>query len=191
MIDDFILYSWQVLDMVRAFSAACGHDLPYEIAPRRPGDVAVVYSDASLAAAELGWKADLRPRCGREVAEIGWQMDLGSMSADHSPAGGARPRGDVLRHVAVDQRQPERLQLLLEANPRSDASGHALPRHDLATTVRCGERRSRTRFLHGESRESGVCFAGRGAAAGALSDLARSTAGPPPHCGAGTDCGLQ
>lgn len=132
---------------------------------------------------------------GRDVAErlprSGWQMDLGSISADHSPAGGARPRGDVLRHVAVDQRQPERLQLLLEANPRSDASGHALPRHDLATTVRCGERRSRTRFLHGESRESGVCSAGRGAAAGALSDLARSTAGPPPHCGAGTDCGLQ
>jgi len=81
MIDDFILYSWQVLDMVRAFSAACGHDLPYEIAPRRPGDVAVVYSDASLAAAELGWKADLRPRCGREVAEIGVadgsRLDLG------------------------------------------------------------------------------------------------------------------
>lgn len=31
--------------------------VPYEIAPRREGDVGAVYSDASLAEKELGWKA--------------------------------------------------------------------------------------------------------------------------------------
>lgn len=38
---------------------ACGRDLPYKMAPRRPGDVSVVYADPKLALEELGWKADL------------------------------------------------------------------------------------------------------------------------------------
>jgi UDP-glucose 4-epimerase len=46
-----------VMEMVNAFSRACGHDLPYEIAPRRPGDVAESYADPSRAQAELGWTA--------------------------------------------------------------------------------------------------------------------------------------
>jgi len=50
---------YSVLDMVKAYSAACGRDLPYEISPRRPGDVAVVYADPAYAAAELGWTAEL------------------------------------------------------------------------------------------------------------------------------------
>ena len=47
-----------VLDVVKAFSKACGHDVPYVIKPRRAGDVPVCYSDASLALKELGWKAE-------------------------------------------------------------------------------------------------------------------------------------
>jgi UDP-glucose 4-epimerase len=44
--------------MLDSFSRACGHDLPYEIAPRRPGDIAESYADPSRAEAELGWTAD-------------------------------------------------------------------------------------------------------------------------------------
>ena len=49
---------YSVLDMVKAFSKACGHDLPYEIKPRRPGDIAMCYADPSKAARVLGWKAE-------------------------------------------------------------------------------------------------------------------------------------
>jgi len=50
---------YSVLDMVKAYSKACGHELPYKLAARRPGDVAVVYADPAFALKELGWKADL------------------------------------------------------------------------------------------------------------------------------------
>jgi UDP-glucose 4-epimerase len=47
-----------VMEMIHAFSLACGRDLPYEIAPRRPGDIAESYADPSRAHAELGWAAE-------------------------------------------------------------------------------------------------------------------------------------
>jgi UDP-glucose 4-epimerase len=47
-----------VLEMVKAFSLACGRELPYRIAARRPGDVAACYADPSLAAEVLGWRAE-------------------------------------------------------------------------------------------------------------------------------------
>ena len=40
---------YSVLDIIKAFSAACGRDLPYVIDPRRPGDVAQCYSDPTKA----------------------------------------------------------------------------------------------------------------------------------------------
>ena len=49
---------YSVLDIVKAFSKACGHDIPYVIKERRPGDIATCYSDASLAKKELGWEAE-------------------------------------------------------------------------------------------------------------------------------------
>lgn len=56
---------YSVLDMVKAFSKACGKDIPYVIAPRRPGDVAMCYADATKAKEELGWEAkyDLDRMC--------------------------------------------------------------------------------------------------------------------------------
>ena len=48
---------YSVLDVVKAFSKACGHDVPYEIKPRRAGDISTCYSDAALAKKELGWEA--------------------------------------------------------------------------------------------------------------------------------------
>ncbi|MCQ2510509.1 MAG: UDP-glucose 4-epimerase GalE [Lachnospiraceae bacterium] len=48
---------YSVLDVVKAFGKACGKPVPYEIKPRRPGDIATCYSDATLAKEELGWEA--------------------------------------------------------------------------------------------------------------------------------------
>ncbi|HCM91598.1 MAG TPA: UDP-glucose 4-epimerase GalE [Lachnospiraceae bacterium] len=48
---------YSVLQVVKAFSKACGHDVPYEIKPRRAGDIATCYADPSLAKKELGWEA--------------------------------------------------------------------------------------------------------------------------------------
>lgn len=49
---------YSVLEMVRAFEKASDKPVPFEIAPRRPGDVASCYADASLAEKELGWRAE-------------------------------------------------------------------------------------------------------------------------------------
>lgn len=49
---------YSVLDMVKAFSKACGKEIPYEIKPRREGDIAMCYADPSKAAKVLGWKAE-------------------------------------------------------------------------------------------------------------------------------------
>ena len=46
-----------VLEVVRSFEAASGRSVPYEIAERRPGDVAICYADASRARTMLGWEA--------------------------------------------------------------------------------------------------------------------------------------
>lgn len=46
-----------VLELLHAFEAACGHQLPYEIVGRRPGDLAVSYADPSRARRDLGWQA--------------------------------------------------------------------------------------------------------------------------------------
>ena len=50
---------YSVLDVIHAFEKACGHPLPYAIKPRRAGDIAECFSDASKAERELGWKAEL------------------------------------------------------------------------------------------------------------------------------------
>ena len=48
---------YSVLDMVKAFSKACGHDVNYKIVDRRPGDIAVCYADPTKAKEELGFEA--------------------------------------------------------------------------------------------------------------------------------------
>lgn len=47
-----------VLELVKAFSKACGKEIPYVIDSRRAGDVATCYADASKAKEELGWVAE-------------------------------------------------------------------------------------------------------------------------------------
>lgn len=46
-----------VLEVVHAFEKASGRKVNYKIAPRRPGDIAECYADASKAKCELGWEA--------------------------------------------------------------------------------------------------------------------------------------
>ncbi|MCG9737511.1 UDP-glucose 4-epimerase GalE [Shewanella insulae] len=48
---------YSVLDMVKAFEKACGHAIAYQIAPRRPGDIAACYADPNKAQTELNWQA--------------------------------------------------------------------------------------------------------------------------------------
>lgn len=48
---------YSVLDMVKAFEKANGVKVPYVIAPRRSGDVAVCYADPAKSAEVLGWHA--------------------------------------------------------------------------------------------------------------------------------------
>ncbi len=50
-------HGYSVLDMVNAFKRATGRDVPYKLAPRRPGDVAQCYADPERAQALLGWRA--------------------------------------------------------------------------------------------------------------------------------------
>ncbi len=50
---------FSVLEVVKAFEAACGRSIPYQIVARRPGDVAACWADASRAAQVLGWRAEL------------------------------------------------------------------------------------------------------------------------------------
>ena len=48
---------YSVLDVIHAFSKACGKEIPYVIDPRRPGDIAECWCDPSKAKRELGWEA--------------------------------------------------------------------------------------------------------------------------------------
>ena len=54
-----------VLDVIRAFEKACGHEIPYEVKPRRAGDIAENYAACDKARDELGWTAeyDLERMC--------------------------------------------------------------------------------------------------------------------------------
>lgn len=50
---------YSVLEIINAFSKACGKEIPYTIDPPRAGDIAECYADATKAYNELGWKAEL------------------------------------------------------------------------------------------------------------------------------------
>ncbi len=49
---------YSVLDMVNTFREVNQVEVPYVIAPRRPGDIAVCYADPTKSARVLGWKAE-------------------------------------------------------------------------------------------------------------------------------------
>jgi len=59
-----------VLEVLRAFEKACGRKIPYEITPRRDGDIAELWADPSRAEQDLGWKAT---RGLQEMMEDAWR----------------------------------------------------------------------------------------------------------------------
>jgi len=61
---------YSVLEVVEAFSNASGRKVAYVESPRRPGDIATSYADATLAETELGWKAK---RGLKEMCEDTWK----------------------------------------------------------------------------------------------------------------------
>ena len=63
---------YSVLDVIHAFEAANGVKIPYEIAPRRDGDIAVCYADPSKAHALLGWKTE---KTLQEMCADSWRWE--------------------------------------------------------------------------------------------------------------------
>jgi UDP-glucose 4-epimerase len=61
---------YSVLQVLHAFEKACGKTLPYEIKPRRAGDIATCYADPAKAKAELGWEAEYGIE---EMCEDSWR----------------------------------------------------------------------------------------------------------------------
>ncbi len=61
---------YSVLDVVKNFEEASGVKVPYSIKPRRAGDIATCYSDASKAKEELGWEAKYGIK---EMCEDSWR----------------------------------------------------------------------------------------------------------------------
>ncbi|MEN9541549.1 MAG: UDP-glucose 4-epimerase GalE [Cyanobacteriota bacterium] len=58
-----------VLEVIEAFTQACGRPIPYSVVARRPGDAARTVADPSLAATRLGWRTR---RCLSEICRDGW-----------------------------------------------------------------------------------------------------------------------
>ncbi|MDA3903642.1 MAG: UDP-glucose 4-epimerase GalE [Desulfuromusa sp.] len=66
---------YSVLEMVAAFSRISGCEVPYQIKPRRAGDIAACYADPSFAKQELGWQAE---RGLEEMCQDGWRWQQGN-----------------------------------------------------------------------------------------------------------------
>ena len=61
---------YSVLEIIKAFSKACGKEIPYKIMARRPGDIAECYANPEKAKRELGWEAQ---RGIEEMCEDSWR----------------------------------------------------------------------------------------------------------------------
>ncbi len=61
---------YSVLDLVKNFEEATGVQIPYDIKPRRAGDIATCYADAQKAREELGWEAQYGIK---EMCEDSWR----------------------------------------------------------------------------------------------------------------------
>jgi UDP-glucose 4-epimerase len=61
---------YSVLEVIKSFEQACGKRIPYDICPRRSGDVAVCYADPAKANKELHWKAE---KTLLEACEDSWR----------------------------------------------------------------------------------------------------------------------
>ncbi|MDR3628914.1 MAG: UDP-glucose 4-epimerase GalE [Desulfocapsaceae bacterium] len=64
---------YSVLDMIAAFAAASGREIPYRVVARRPGDIAACFADPGKALRDLGWKAE---RGIGEMCEDAWRWQV-------------------------------------------------------------------------------------------------------------------
>jgi len=62
---------YSVLEMVKAFEAASSQAVPYQIAPRRVGDIFTCYAKADKAKQKLGWQAT---RTLEDMCESTWKF---------------------------------------------------------------------------------------------------------------------
>ena len=69
---------YSVLEVLRAFEAACGKPIPYEVRDRRPGDIAESWADVAKVERELGWKS--RKDIRQIVADV-WRWQTSGMEA--------------------------------------------------------------------------------------------------------------
>ena len=63
---------YSVMELIKTFENVNNVKVPYEIAPRRPGDVPVVYANADKAKENLGWKAE---KSLEEMLESAWKWE--------------------------------------------------------------------------------------------------------------------
>ena len=78
---------YSVLDVIHAYEAACGNTIPYELAPRRSGDIASCYADPRKAREELGWEAQFGIA---EMCASSWKWQ------STNPNGYATPKEELL-----------------------------------------------------------------------------------------------
>jgi UDP-glucose 4-epimerase len=64
---------YSVLEMIAAFAAASGKEIPYQITARRSGDVAICFADPAKALRELGWRTQ---RGIKEMCEDAWRWQV-------------------------------------------------------------------------------------------------------------------
>lgn len=67
---------YSVLDIVKNFEKANNIKIPYQIMPRRAGDVAKLYANANKAKEELGWSADKNIE---EMCRDSWNFEKNNM----------------------------------------------------------------------------------------------------------------
>lgn len=64
---------YSVLEMIRAFERASGKAIPYDLVPRRPGDIAACWADTELAYKALGWRAE---KGIKDMCEDAWRWEM-------------------------------------------------------------------------------------------------------------------
>ena len=72
---------YSVLEVIRAFVAASGRNVPYRIVARRPGDIAQCYADPAYARQVLGWQAE---RGIEQMCSDSWRWQ--QWAADNLPS---------------------------------------------------------------------------------------------------------
>ncbi len=81
---------YSVLDVIRAFEAASGKPVPFDIVARRPGDIAQCFADPLLAQQLLGWRASLGLA---DMCRDAWRWQIfarNTLAAAYTEASGVR-----------------------------------------------------------------------------------------------------